>query len=96
MSPEIIVAIISAIATISGVVITVNSNNKKMETQIVMTQAITNTNLENLKAEVQKHNNFASRMPVVEEQIKIVNHRLDDTNSRIDATNRRIDSFEDK
>lgn len=34
--------------------------------------------LEQLEKKVDKHNNFAERMPVVEEQIKVINHRLED------------------
>ena len=40
-------------------------------------QAVTETKLEDLTREVREHNNFARRMPVVEEQIKVINHRLD-------------------
>ena len=41
-------------------------------------QAVTETRLEELTREVREHNNFARRMPVVEEQIKVINHRLSD------------------
>lgn len=41
-------------------------------------QAVTETRLEELTREVREHNNFARRMPVVEEQVKVINHRLDD------------------
>ena len=41
-------------------------------------QAITETKLEDLTREVREHNNFARRMPVVEEQIKVINHRIGD------------------
>jgi hypothetical protein len=41
-------------------------------------QAVTETKLEDLTREVREHNNFAKRMPVVEEQIKVINHRIDD------------------
>ena len=42
------------------------------------TQAVTETKLDELTREVREHNNFARRMPVVEEQIKVINHRLED------------------
>lgn len=67
MGESIIVAIITGILTLIGVLI---SNSK--------TQAVTETKLEELTREVREHNNFAKRMPVVEEQIKVINHRLDD------------------
>ena len=41
-------------------------------------QAVTDTKLEELTREVREHNNFAKRMPVVEEKIKVINHRIDD------------------
>ena len=67
MAESIIVAIITGVLTLIGVLI---SNSK--------TQAVTETRLEELTREVREHNGFARRMPVVEEQIKVVNHRLDD------------------
>lgn len=61
------VALISSGLTLAGVVI---SNNRH--------QAIVDTKLEELTREVREHNHFAQRMPVVEEQIKVINHRLAD------------------
>lgn len=42
------------------------------------TQAVTETKLDELTREVREHNNFARRMPVVEKQIKVINHRIED------------------
>lgn len=67
MTESIIVAIITGGLTLLGVLI---ANGKR--------QAITDTKLEALIREVREHNNFARRMPVVEEQIKVINHRLSD------------------
>lgn len=67
MSEAIIVALITGGLTLLGVLI---SNSKA--------QAVTDTKLEELTREVREHNNFARRMPVVEEQIKVLNHRVDD------------------
>ena len=64
---EIIVALITGGVTLAGVLI---SNQKA--------QAVTETRLNELTREVREHNNFARRMPVVEEQIKVINHRIDD------------------
>ena len=64
---SIIVAIITGVLTLIGVLI---SNSRS--------QAVTETRLEELTREVRLHNNFAQRVPVMEEQIKVVNHRLDD------------------
>ena len=67
MTEAIICAIITGGLTLLGVII---ANSK--------TQAVTEERLEELTREVREHNNFARRMPVVEEQIKVINHRLQD------------------
>ena len=64
---EIIVALITGGITLLGVLI---SNGKA--------QAVTDTKLEELTREVREHNNFARRVPVMEEQIKVINHRIQD------------------
>ena len=64
---DIIVALITGGVTLVGVLI---SNQKS--------QAVTDTKLEELTREVREHNHFAKRMPVVEEQIKVINHRIED------------------
>ena len=71
MSAEIIVAIITGAVTLIGVLI---SNGK--------TQAVCDTKLDELTREVREHNNFARRVPVVEEQVKVINHRLADLESQ--------------
>lgn len=76
-------AIIAAVASIvvgglslAGVIITNNSSNRKVEAKITTAQAVTDCKIDELTREVREHNNFARRMPVVEEQIKVINHRL--------------------
>ena len=71
MSAEIIVAIITGAVTLIGVLI---SNGK--------TQAVTDTKIDELTREVREHNNFARRVPVVEEQIKVINHCIEDLEKR--------------
>ena len=61
------VALIGGGVTLIGVLI---ANGK--------TQAVTDTKLEELTREVREHNNFARRVPVMEEQIKVINHRIAD------------------
>ena len=63
----IITAILTGGVTLIGVLI---ANGKS--------QAVTETKLDELTREVREHNNFARRMPVVEEQIKVINHRIED------------------
>ena len=67
MPESIIVALITAAVTLIGVLI---SNSK--------VQAVSEAKIEELTREVREHNNFARRMPVVEEQIKVINHRISD------------------
>lgn len=79
---NIIPSLITGILALVGVIITNISSNKTInqtiENKLSIAQAVTDTKLDNLTEEVKKHNNFASRMPVVEEQIKVINHRLED------------------
>lgn len=75
---SIIVAIITGGLSLLGVIITNMQSNKKIENQLTTHQAVTDTKLENLTREVRLHNDFARRIPVIEEQIKVANHRIDD------------------
>lgn len=67
MISEIIVALIGGLVTLSGVLI---ADSKA--------QAVTDTRLDELTREVREHNRFVRRIPVLEEQMKVVNHRIDD------------------
>lgn len=75
---SIIVAIITGGISLIGVVISNISSNKKIETQLKIQQAVMDTKIEELTREVRAHNNFAQRVPVLEEQMKVNNHRIDD------------------
>lgn len=70
---EIIIALISGGITLLGVLI---ANSKS--------QAVTDERIAELTREVREHNNFAKRMPVVEEQIKVANHRIDDLERKVE------------
>ena len=72
MITEIIVALISGGVTLLGVLI---ANSRSA--------AVTETKLEELTREVRMHNNFALRVPVIEEQIKVANHRIDDLERKV-------------
>lgn len=78
MSDAIVVALISGGLSLAGVVISNMATARKTEASIITAQAVTDTKLEELTREVREHNGFARRMPVVEEQIKVINHRIDD------------------
>lgn len=77
---SIIVALISGALPLIGVIITNNKNNKDnmnaIEARLEKQQALTDCKLEELTREVRKHNNFAERMPVVEQQIKGINEKI--------------------
>lgn len=102
---QIIVAAISGICTLVGVIITAVWSNKRttravdnqynaITVELSRQQAITETKLEELTREVREHNNFARRVPVIEEQIKIQNRRLTAAERKVDcltAAERRID-----
>ena len=76
MGESIIVAIITGVLTLIGVII---SNSRS--------QAVTETRLEELTREVRLHNNFAQRVPVIEEQIKVANHRINDLENAVHKHN---------
>lgn len=74
----IVVAIITGGLSLLGVIITSNRTTREVQAKLDMQQAVTETKLEELTREVREHNNFARRVPVLEEQIKVINHRLAD------------------
>ena len=78
MSDAIIVALITGGLSLAGVVITCLATAHKTERAAAVAQAVTDTKIDELTREVREHNGFARRMPVVEEQIKVINHRLTD------------------
>ncbi|MBQ7329661.1 MAG: hypothetical protein IJX01_07140 [Oscillospiraceae bacterium] len=78
MSDAIVVALITGGLSLVGVVVTCVATSKKTERATAIAQAVTDTKIEELTREVRLHNGFAQRMPVVEEQIKVINHRLAD------------------
>ena len=78
MNESIIVALVTAGAAILSNVVLSNKNSREIDHKLETHQAVTDTKIEELTREVREHNNFARRMPVVEEQIKVANHRIDD------------------
>lgn len=74
----IISSLITGGLALIGVVLTNISSNSKIQNEMKVNQEVTGTKLEELTREVRKHNNFAERIPVLEEKIKVINHRLED------------------
>lgn len=82
MSEAIIVAIITGGLSLIGSIVSNNRTAQSMDAKLDKQQAITETKLEELTREVRSHNNFAQRIPVLEEQIKVANHRIEDLENK--------------
>ncbi len=78
MGEAVLTALITGGLSLAGVVVTCLATAKKNENAMRISQAVTDTKIDELTREVREHNGFARRMPVVEEQIKVINHRLTD------------------
>lgn len=74
----IIAAIITGVLSLIGVVISNLASNAKMSKDLEKAQAVTDTKIEELTREVREHNNFAKRVPVLEEKAKVADHRISD------------------
>ena len=72
----IIVALITGGCSVVGVIITTLTTSRRTEQRMATAQAVTDARLEELTREVRAHNNFAQRVPVLEEQLRVANHRL--------------------
>ena len=85
----VITACITGGLSLIGVIVSNVISNRRVASdvgnQLKTSQAVTETKLEALTEEVKKHNNFASRVPVLEEQVKVANHRIEDLERRVGA-----------
>lgn len=81
--------LITALGSLIAVIVTNRANNDKMmhqmelqqvniKAELKQAQAVTDTKIEELTREVREHNNFAQRIPVLEEKISVANHRIQD------------------
>lgn len=82
MSEAVTVAVIGGVfavacAIVTGLISSITTS-RKTSAALKINQAVTDTKIEELTREVREHNGFARRMPVVEEQIKVINHRIAD------------------
>ena len=71
-------SLITGLLSLAGVVLSNLLSERRRENALRTAQAVTDEQLRELTREVREHNHFARRMPVVEEQIKVINHRLED------------------
>lgn len=84
MSEAILTALITGGLSLTGVLIATFASTRRTEESIRISQAVTDAKLEALTREVREHNGFARRMPVVEEQIRVINHRIHDLEEKYD------------
>lgn len=82
MSEAIIASIITGGLTLIGTIITVLVTNNQTNENLKISQAVMDTKIEELTREVREHNNFAKRMPVLEEKLSTLNHRIEDIEKR--------------
>lgn len=78
MNEAIIAALIAAAASVVSNIILSRRQAAEMDHKLEIRQAVTDTKIDELTREVRTHNNFAQRVPVIEEQIKVANHRIGD------------------
>lgn len=71
-------AVIVGALSLIGVIITNSRSNNRMQNDMKTAQAVTDERISELTREVRLHNDFARRIPVIEEQVKVVNHRIAD------------------
>ena len=77
MDPTVLASLITGLLSLAGVMLSNLLSDRRREAAQKIAQAVTDERLEELTREVRLHNNFARRMPVVEEQIKILQHSLE-------------------
>ena len=83
MTREILVALITGGLSFLGVVVANVSNNRKIQSDMKTQQAVTDTKIDELTREVRQHNNFAQRVPVLENKVQVADHRIKDLEDRL-------------
>ena len=78
MSEAILVAFITGGLSLVGVIVTCLATSKKAEKAAAVAQAVTETKLNDLTREVREHNNFAQKIPVIEQEVRALNRRVSD------------------
>ena len=82
---EIIIALITGVCSVLGVIITTSASNRKLQQQLEVNQAVVNTKIENLTEEVRKHNNFTVRVPILEEQVSTLQEEMKELKHKIEG-----------
>jgi hypothetical protein len=79
----IIASVITSVLALVGVIITNARSNQAIETKLEIAQAVTDEKLDKLTEEVRKHNNFASRVPVIEKELEHLNKEMEEVKEKI-------------
>ena len=82
MSDAVIVALITGACAIAAQLIISRRTSKDLFAALDKHQAVTDTKIEELTREVREHNEFARRVPVLEERVKVANNRIADLERR--------------
>lgn len=82
MPEAVLAAAVTGVLSLIGTVIAVLAANNKTNNKLEVSLAVTDTKIDELTREVREHNNFARRMPVVEEQIKTINKRIEELDGK--------------
>ena len=73
---NIICTVISSLCVLLGVILSNRNSSDKMQNEMRTAQAVTDTKIEELTREVREHNNFAKRVPVLEEQVRTLREEV--------------------
>ena len=83
MTEAVIVGIIAAIASIIAAIVTSKGTQTKVQNELHEQNAVQNVKIDHLTEEVRRHNDFAQRIPVLEEKVKVANNRISDLERKV-------------
>ena len=83
MSDAVIVGLLAAVASIIAAILTSRATQNKVQTELHEQNAVQNVKIDHLTEEVRRHNDFAQRIPVLEEKVKVANNRINDLERKV-------------
>ena len=83
MSDSIIVGVLAALASIIAAILTARATQNKVQNELHEQNAVQNVKIDHLTEEVRRHNDFAQRIPVLEEKVKVANNRISDLERKV-------------
>ena len=84
MSEAVVVALITGVLSLVGVYISNRRSASEIDAKLERQQAVMEERISALTREVREHNEFARRVPVLEEKMSVANHRIDDLERKVD------------